>query len=152
MAKLQGKVVDDWRDEQPGRMLHQAHTGPLATLGFNPRACYYGSSTASGFFPVVLAELWHWTGDKELIRPLIEPALAALRWKDDWADLDDDGFYEYLSRSTQGVKNQGWKDSGDAIVYADGSQVEPPIATCEEQAFVYVSKLHMAEMLWWARS
>ncbi len=149
IAKLQGKVVDDWRDEQPGRMLHEAHTGPLATLGFNPRARYYGSSTTSGFFPVVLAELWHWTGDKELIRPLIEPALAALRWKDDWADLDGDGFYEYLSRSTQGVKNQGWKDSGDAIVYADGSQVEPPIATCEEQAFVYVSKLHVAEMLWW---
>ncbi len=149
IASLQGKVVDDWRDEQPGRMLHEAHTGPLAKLGFNPRARYYGSATTSGFYPVVLAELWHWTGDKELIRPLIDPALDALRWKDDWADLDGDGFYEYLTRSEQGVKNQGWKDSGDAIVYADGTQVEPPIATCEEQAFVYVSKLHMAEMLWW---
>ena len=149
IADLQGKVVDDWRDEQPGRMLHEAHTGPLAKLGFNPRARYYGSATTSGFYPVVLAHLWHWTGDKELIRPLIDPALKGLRWKDDWADLDGDGFYEYLTRSTQGVKNQGWKDSGDAIVYADGSIVEPPIATCEEQAFVYVSKLHMAEMLWW---
>ena len=149
LAKLQGKVVDDWRDEQPGRMLHEAHTGPLATLGFNPRARYYGSATTSGFYPVVLAQLWHWTGDKELIAPLIDPALKALRWKDDWGDLDGDGFYEYLTRSTQGVKNQGWKDSGDAIVHADGSQVEPPIATCEEQAFVYVSKLHMAELLWW---
>lgn len=149
IASMQGKVVDDWRDEQPGRMLHEAHTGPLAKLGFNPHARYYGSATTSGFYPVVLAELWHWTGDKELIRPLIDPALKALRWKDDWADLDGDGFSEYLTRSTQGVKNQGWKDSGDAIVYADGSQVEPPIATCEEQAFVYVAKLHMAEMLWW---
>ncbi len=149
LAQLQGTVVDDWRDEQPGRMLHEAHTGPLAKLGFNPRARYYGSATTSGFYPVVLAQLWHWTGDKELIRPLIDPALDALRWKDNWADLDGDGFYEYLTRSTQGVKNQGWKDSGDAIVYADGTQVEPPIATCEEQAFVYISKLHMAEMLWW---
>jgi glycogen debranching enzyme len=149
LAKLQGTTVDDWRDEQPGRMLHESHTSPLAKLGFNPRSRYYGSATTSGFYPVVLAELWHWTGDKELIRPLIDPALKALRWKDDWADLDGDGFYEYLTRSTQGVKNQGWKDSGDAIVYEDGSQVEPPIATCEEQAFVYVSKLHMAEMLWW---
>ncbi len=149
IAGLQGKVVDDWRDEQPGRMLHEAHTGLLAKLGFNPRARYYGSATTSGFYPVVLAHLWHWTGDKELIRPLIDPALDALRWKDNWADLDGDGFYEYLTRSTQGVKNQGWKDSGDAIVYADGTVVEPPIATCEEQAFVYVSKLHMAEMLWW---
>ena len=67
--------MDDWRDEQPGRMLHEAHTGPLATLGFNPRARYYGSATTSGFYPVVLAQLWHWTGDKELIAPLVDPAL-----------------------------------------------------------------------------
>ena len=149
IAKFQGRTIDDWRDEQPGRMLHEAHTGPIAKLGFNPRARYYGSATTSGFYPVVLAELWHWTGDKDLIRPLIEPALDGLRWKDEWADLDGDGFYEYLTRSTQGVKNQGWKDSGDAIVYADGREVEPPIATCEEQAFVYVAKRHLAEILWW---
>ncbi len=111
IAEFQGRTVDDWRDEQPGRMLHEAHTGPIAKLGFNPRARYYGSATTSGFYPVVLAELWHWTGDKDLIRPLIEPALDGLRWKDEWADLDGDGFYEYLTRSTQGVKNQGWKDS-----------------------------------------
>src|SRR5205085_103778 len=138
-----------WRDEQPGRMLHEAHTGPLSALGFDPRSRYYGSATTSGFYPVVLAELWHWTGDKDLVRPLIEPALKALRWKDEWADLNNDGFYEYQTRSTQGTKNQGWKDSGDAIVYSDGSQVEAPIATCEEQAYVYVAKLHMSELLWW---
>ena len=149
LAGLQGTKVDDWRDEQPGRMLHEAHTGPLASLGFNPRSRYYGAATTSGFYPVVVAELWHWTGDKELIRPLVEPALKALQWKDEWADLDGDGFSEYLTRSTQGTKNQGWKDSGDAIVYADGTVVEPPIATCEEQAFVYIAKLHMSELLWW---
>jgi glycogen debranching enzyme len=149
LARLQGTKVDDWRDEQPGRMLHEAHTGPLATLGFNPRARYYGAATTSGFYPVELAELWHWTGDKELVRPYVEPALKALRWKDKWADLDGDGFSEYLTRSTQGTKHQGWKDSGDAIVYADGRQVEPPIATCEEQAFLYLAKLHMSELLWW---
>jgi len=148
LARLQGATVDDWRDE-PGRMLHEAHTGPLAALGFNPRSRYYGSETTSGFYPVVLAELWHWTGDKDLVRPFVEPALNALRWKHNWSDLDGDGFSEYLTRSTQGTKNQGWKDSGDAIVYADGRQVEPPISTCEEQAFVYVAKLHMAELLWW---
>ncbi len=149
LARLQGATVNDWRDEQPGRMLHEAHTGPLASLGFNPRSRYYGEVTSSGFYPVVLSELWHWTGDKDLVRPLVEPALKALRWKDEWSDLDGDGFYEYQSRSVQGVKNQGWKDSGDAIVYADGSQVEPPISTCEEQAFVYIAKLQMSELLWW---
>ncbi len=149
LARLQGTRVDDWRDEQPGRMLHEAHTGPLAMLGFNPRARYYGAATTSGFYPVVVTELWHWTGDKELVQPFVEPALKALQWKDEWADLDGDGFSEYLTHSTQGTKNQGWKDSGDAMVYADGSQAEPPIATCEEQAFLYVARLHMAELLWW---
>jgi glycogen debranching enzyme len=149
LARLQGAEINDWRDEQPGRMLHEAHTGPLAALGFNPRSRYYGEVTSSGFYPVVLSELWHWTGDKDLVRQFVDPALQALRWKDEWADLDDDGFYEYLSVSTQGVQNQGWKDSGDAIVYADGTQVEPPIATCEEQAYVYAAKQLMSELLWW---
>jgi glycogen debranching enzyme len=149
LARWQATATSDWRDEQPGRMLHEAHTGPLAALNYNPRGRYYGSLTTSGSYPVALAELWHWTGDKQLIRPLLDPALRALRWMDEHADLDGDGFYEYQTRSSQGVKHQGWKDSGDSIVYEDGTQVEPPIATCEEQGFAYVAKLHMAEVLWW---
>ena len=148
LPKWQGKVQNDWRDEQPGRMLHEAHTGPLSMLNYNPRSRYYGAATTSSFYPVVLSELWHWTGDKALLRDLIEPARAGLAWKDKYSDRFGDGFYDYKSRSVQGNKNQGWKDSGDAIVYEDGSQVDPPISTCEEQAFVYVAKLRMAEMLW----
>ncbi|MFN3326378.1 MAG: glycogen debranching N-terminal domain-containing protein [Bryobacteraceae bacterium] len=75
LVRWQGVEVDDWRDEQPGKMLHEAHTGPLAVLNFNPRARYYGSITTSGFFPVVVSELWRWTGDRDEIAPLIEPAL-----------------------------------------------------------------------------
>jgi glycogen debranching enzyme len=148
LPKWQGKVENDWRDEQPGRMLHEAHTGPLAMLNYNPRSRYYGAATTSGFYPVVLSELWHWTGDKGAIQPLIEPALRALAWKDKYTDRFGDGFYDYQSRSTQGNRNQGWKDSGDAIVYEDGRQVEPPISTCEEQAFVYIAKQRMSEILW----
>jgi glycogen debranching enzyme len=148
MPKWQGRVENDWRDEQPGRMLHEAHTGPLASLCYNPRTRYYGAATTSSFYPVVLSELWHWTGNKNLIQPLIEPALRALRWKDQYTDLFKDGFYAYKSRSAQGNQNQGWKDSGDAIVYEDGRMVLPPISTCEEQAFVYVAKLRMSELLW----
>ena len=139
--------TNDWRDEQPGRMLHEAHTGPLAALNYNPRGRYYGSLTTSAHIPVAVAELWHWTGDKELIRPLIEPALRALRWLDENAELDGDGFYEYRTRSHGG--QPGLEGLGDSIVYEDGTQVEPPIAPCEEQGFVYVAKLHMAEVLWW---
>jgi glycogen debranching enzyme len=155
LARRQGKVEDDWRDEQPGRMLHEAHTGPLARLGFNPRARYYGSVTTSGFYPVVVSELWHWTGDKERVRPLLGPALEALRWLERSASdgsegrSGGDGFFDYRTRSSQGVVHQAWKDSPGAIVDADGRPVEPPIATCEEQAFVYVARLHLSELLWW---
>lgn len=149
LADLQGTRVDDWRDEQPGKMLHEAHTGPLSTLGFNPRARSYGSITTSGLYAFMVAELWHWTGDKDLVRPFVEPALRALQWLERYGDPDGDGFYEYQTRSPMGPRNQAWKDSSDAIVYEDGRLVEPPIATCEEQAFVYAAKLHLAETLWW---
>lgn len=147
LPRWQGRVENDWRDEQPGRMLHEAHTGPLAELSYNPRSRYYGAATTSSFYPVVLSELWHWTGNKGL-RSLLKPALLGLQWKDKYTDRFSDGFYDYESRSSQGNRNQGWKDSGDAIVYGDGRQVDPPISTCEEQAFVYSAKLRMSEMLW----
>jgi glycogen debranching enzyme len=149
LARWQGREVNDWRDEQPGKMLHEAHDGPTKVLNISARRRYYGSITTSGFYPVAVSELWHWTGDKELVRPLIEPAMKALKWLDEYGDLDGDGFYEYLTRSRQGVRNQAWKDSADAVVYEDGSLVEPPIATCEEQGFAYLAKLHMSEVLWW---
>ena len=149
LARRQGTEVNDWRDEQPGRMLHQAESGPLAMLNVNPLARYYGSITTSGFYPVIVSELWHWTGDKQLVQPFVEPALRALQWLDAYADLDGDGLYEYQTRSEQGVRHQGWKDSHDAIVHEDGTQAETPIATCEEQAFVFLAKRHLSEVLWW---
>lgn len=95
-------------------------------LNFSSRRRYYGSITTSGFYPVAVSELWHWTGDKELVRPLIEPAMKALNWLDRYGDIDGDGFYEYQTRSEQGVRHQAWRDSADAIVYEDGRLVEPP--------------------------
>jgi glycogen debranching enzyme len=149
LARLQGKEVNDWRDEQPGRMLHEAHTGPLSALNYSPKGRYYGALTTSGFYPFVVAQLWHWTADKELVRPYVDPAIAALKWLDEDCDKDGDGFCEYKTRSERGVSNQGWKDSDDAIVYEDGSQVPKPAATCEEQGIVYAAKMNLAEVLWW---
>jgi len=149
LAQWQGREVNDGRDEQPGKMLHEAHTGPLDMLNFNPRRRYYGSITTSGLFPLLAAELWHWTADRATIEPLLDPMFRSLRWLNEYGDLDGDGFYEYQTRSQIGSKHQAWKDSRDAIVGADGAPVDPPIATCEEQAFIYVAKLHAAEMLWW---
>jgi len=147
LAQIQGTRVDDWRDEQPGKMLHEAHTGPLSMLEYNPRRRSYSSITTSGLYAFIVAELWHWTGDKTLVRPFVEPALRALHWLEQYGDIDGDGFYEYQTHSPMGPVNQAWKDSPDAITYADGKLVDPPIATCEEQGFVYVAKLHLAEML-----
>ncbi len=134
LARWQGTEVNDWRDEQPGKMLHQAESGPLAVLNVNPLRRYYGSITTSGFYPVIVSELWHWTGDKELVRPFVEPALKSLRWLDEYADRDRDGFYEYQTRSQQGVRNQGWKDSDDAIVHADGSRHLSPLRPARSKA------------------
>jgi glycogen debranching enzyme len=149
LRRFRGRRTDDWRDEQPGRMLHEMHTGPLSALGYNPRGRSFSSTTTSALYPFIVAELWHWTGDKDIIAPFIEPALGALRWLDRHGDLDGDGFYEYKTRSRDGVRNQAWKDSDDAIVDEEANLVEPPIATCEEQGFVYISKLHFSEVLWW---
>ena len=149
LALWQGTEVNDWRDEQPGRMLHEAQNNPLAALNFKPHGRYYGSITASAFYPVVVSEFWHWTGNKRSMQRLLDPTLRAIGWLDQNTQLLNDGFYYYKSHSEQGGKHQGWKDSGDAIVNNDGSQVEPPIATCEEQGFVYASKLQFAEVLWW---
>ncbi|MFN2421299.1 MAG: glycogen debranching N-terminal domain-containing protein [Gemmatimonadota bacterium] len=149
LPRWQGREVDDWRDEEPGRMLHEAHSGPLEVLNVNPRGRYYGSVTTSPAYAVVLSEYWHWTGDLETVRRLAPHAMRAIEWMDRYGDRDGDGFYEYLSRSDQGTENQGWKDSRDAIVHVDGSQAPRPHAIVEEQGFAYLAKRHMSEVLWW---
>lgn len=149
LADTQGAEVNDWRDEVPGRMIHEMHRGPLKVLNYLPTARNYGSITTSAFYPVVVSELWHRTGDKERVRPYVEPALRALKYLDDQCDHIADGFYDYLTRSVDGVKHQAWKDSPTAIVSADGRQVEPPISAVEEQGFVYAAKFQLSEVLWW---
>jgi glycogen debranching enzyme len=149
LADRQGREVNNWRDEQPGRMLHEAHDGPLATLNFTPQGRSYGSLTTSGFYPFVVAQLWHWTADKALVQPFLDPAVKALEWLRACSDRDRDGFFDYRTRSTMGTENQGWKDSGDALVHADGAEAQVPIATCEEQGIAFAAMLNLAEVLVW---
>ena len=121
LARYQGTREDDWRDEQPGRMLHEAHTGPLSALNIINRGRSYGSITTSGLYAFMTAELWHWTGDRDAITPLIDPALRALDWLD--RERRQNGLYTYQTRSKDGVKHQAWKDSPDAIVDEHGNQI-----------------------------
>jgi glycogen debranching enzyme len=107
---------------------------PTAELNYTPHHLYYGGVTDSIFYPLAVADLWHWRGDKELVLPFVRAALKGLAWADTYS-RDTDGFYKYQTHSERSEKNQGWKDSADAIVHADGSQTETPIGTCEMQAF-----------------
>lgn len=146
-SRSQGTRHDDWREEQPGRIVHEMRRGPLAMLDIRPHARYYGSHTGAAAFVHGLSELWHWTGDLDAVRRHRPAAERALAWARDWGDLDGDGLLEYIQRSPEGLKNQGWKDSGEAIRYPDGRMVENPIATVEEQAFHYTALTRMASML-----
>jgi glycogen debranching enzyme len=148
LAATQAIKRDDWRDAQPGRMLHEQHADPASALNLRPQGLYFGGVSESILYPILVGQLWRWTGDRDLVQPFVEPALKALHWMDAWL-RDASGFYKYRTYSEQGLKNQGWKDSGDAIVHTDGSQVEDPLGTCEMQGFAYTAKLHFADLLWW---
>jgi glycogen debranching enzyme len=148
LGRLQSNRVDDWRDEQPGRIPYQVRTGPLAILNLNPYSAYYADYASPLMFVISLANLWAWTGDREQVARHWDTARRILDWARDYGDMDRDGFLEYQTRSSKGTKNQGWKDSGDAIIYADGKAVPPPIATCELQGYWYIAQELMAVLSW----
>src|SRR5262245_38354365 len=146
LAERQGTEINDWRDEQPGKILHEVREGELARAGILPHSPYYGSVDSTPWFVIVYAQHLRWTGDLAFARELLPAAEAAMRWIDEFGDLDGDGFVEYLSRSPRGIRNQGWKDSHDAIVHADGEVADPPIALAEVQGYVYLAKTRMADV------
>lgn len=140
LANGQGKKIDDWKDEQPGKILHELRRGELAQAGVIPFNPYYGTVDATLLFVILLNRYYRTTGDLALIRELKGAFEGALEWLEKYGDLDGDGFVEYEMRSPAGLRNQGWKDSWDAIVDADGSLVEPPIALVEVQAYAYAAR------------
>lgn len=146
LAQYQATEIDDWRDAQPGKMPHELRTGELAHFNRIPHTPYYGTADATPLYLMVLHETWKWTGDTALLHEYRDVAIRCLDWIDQYGDLDGDGFQEFKTRSSQGIKNQGWKDSGDSIVYSDGSLVEPPIALCELQGYVFDAWMRMAEV------
>jgi glycogen debranching enzyme len=146
LADHQGRRVDNWRDEEPGKILHEVRMGEVASLGQVPHTPYYGSVDSTPLFLVALGEYLRWSGDLTFaasLRPAVE---AALDWIDIYGDRDGDGYVEYHSRSEHGIRNQGWKDSYDAVAYPDGRLVEPPIALAEVQGYVYAARLAAASL------
>ena len=147
LGMRQGTRVDDFRDEEPGRILHESRWGELTAFEERPHSPYFGSADATPLFLVLLDEYERWTGDRGLALELQEQARAALKWIDDYGDRDGDGYVEYDRRNKEtGLENQCWKDSWDSIAFADGRLAERPIATCEIQGYVYDAKLRAARL------
>jgi glycogen debranching enzyme len=146
LRTLQGEVVDDWRDEEPGRIIQQARREPSARLGLTPFGRYYGDYASPLMFIIGLGQLYAWSGDRRDIEGNWEAAKRVLEWARRHGDLDGDGYLEYLTRSPLGPAHQGWKDSDNGMVHEDGSQARPPIAPCEIQGYWHAALQFMAVM------
>ena len=152
LALLQGQVRDDFRDEEPGRILHELRLGEMTAFQDRPHSPYYGASDSTPLFLVLLEEYVRWTGDRELARRLEPQARAAIAWIDRYGDRDGDGYIEYERRNQDtGLENQCWKDSWDSIAFANGTLAPFPRATCELQGYAYDAKVrtaHLARVVW----
>ncbi len=146
LAAYQATEVDDWRDAEPGKILHELRTGEMARSGELPHTPYYGSVDSTPLWLILLGQTYDWTGDRALVDRFWPNALAALEWIDRYGDRDGDGFVEYERRSERGLLNQGWKDSSDAIRDRHGVIAEPPIALAEVQGYVFAAKRAMASL------
>ncbi len=142
LASTQATDVEPQRDAEPGKILHEMRHGEMANLHEVPFGRYYGSVDATPLYVLLLGEYFARTGDLDTVRILWPNALAALKWIDTYGDRDGDGFVEYYRQTKEGLANQGWKDSQDAVFHRDGRYAEGPIALCEVQAYVYGAKRH----------
>ena len=126
--------------------MHEIRFGELAHFHKVPFTPYYGTADATILYLIVLSEAYRWTGDVDLLKEYRTVAEGCLAWIDHYGDLDGDGYQEYKTFSSPGYDNMGWKDAGNAVVYADGSQVKQPKALVELQGYVYDAKTRMAEV------
>jgi glycogen debranching enzyme len=147
LATRQAGVRDDFHEQEPGKILHELRFGELTARGERPHSPYFGTADATPLFLVLLDEYHRWSGDDELVRCLEPHARAALAWIEDSGDADGDGYVEYARRNrATGLVNQCWKDSWDAIQFADGTLAQGPIATCEIQGYVYDARRRAARL------
>ena len=143
LGSMQATEDDPYRDAEPGKIFHELRYGELAHFKLIPHTPYYGTADATSLHLITLHSAWRATGDSALLERHLETAEGCLSWIDNYGDRDGDGFQEYQTRSAVGYENMAWKDSGDAVVYPDGSLVKGPKALCELQGYVYNAWIRM---------
>jgi len=144
LATYQGKTEDEWREEEPGKILHELRLGEMARCYEIPHTPYYGTIDATPLWLMLYAEYYVWTHDYETLELLWPNALAAMEWID--RNCQETGYLGYFRKSRRGLANQGWKDSGDCIVNRKGQIATGPIILCEVQAYIYAAKVRLAEI------
>ncbi|RFM28252.1 amylo-alpha-1,6-glucosidase [Deminuibacter soli] len=146
LANKQAGALIPEKDAEPGKILHETRLGEMANTGEIPFKEYYGTIDATPLFIMLAGMYYERTGDRNFIRLLWPHIKAALIWINDYGDIDGDGFVEYKNKAENGLANQGWKDSFDSVMYADGELAEAPIALCEVQGYVYAAKSYAAKL------
>lgn len=150
LARLQGRRDDPMTEEEPGKILHEVRLGMDHELALGGSSVYYGSVDATPLFVVLVDRALRWGAPRDAVAALLPAVDAALDWMLTRGDRDGDGFLEYQRRTDRGLVNQGWKDSHDAIAFADGTPARAPIALAEVQGYAYAAYLaraHLAEVL-----
>ncbi len=144
LARYQGKEFDNWRDEEPGKILHELRVGELARMNEIPHTPYYGTVDATPLWLILLHDYYQWTHDRQTLEELWGNALQALEWIEWNLRNSPHGYLSYHKRSSKGLDQQGWKDSYDSVMYENGEIATPPIALVEAQGYVYAAKQKMA--------
>jgi glycogen debranching enzyme len=146
LCAWQGWKVDDFRDEQPGKIIHEVRFGEMTAFEERPQSPYFGAADTTALYLILLDEYERWSGDKRLIRALEQAARDALAWIDVYGDSNRDGYVDYQRKRETGLENQCWKDSPNSILFADGTMSKLPRATCEIQGYVYDAKIRTARL------
>jgi glycogen debranching enzyme len=144
LSNVQSTEINADKDSEPGKIIHEMRAGEMANTGEVPFKEYYGTIDATPLYLMLAGMYYEQTGDLETIKEIWPHIKAAINWIDKYGDLDGDGFVEYNNESEKGLTNQGWKDSYDSVMYADGELCNGPIALCEVQGYVYAAKKHVA--------
>jgi len=147
LARMQGVKVDEWTDEQPGRILHEFRRGELARAGLIPYSPFYGTVDATALFLILLVEYSYWSGSLDLFRELRSAVDMALHWMDRYGDANEDGYLEYPYPPVGSQINLGWKDAGDSIPTGNGTLAKSPISLVEVQGYAYRARLGIADLL-----